>query len=375
MFKTATRLTASTPRETAATASRAPTPPNAASKVDQLLRRSEAKPGDTSKVTVDVFEASKDAAIGAATRRTPRDNGIISSLDDHPASGTFDFEPNGAMNTARMNMDALREQLRSGLNDAGMAGAFGMPRTTKPGADLVTDRLATVTGTGTDLGPATDVPGFGAPVSLLGARTAGEFSRNRLSADDSKGEEPKSESASEATIKALSDAAAKVPGAVKEFAIGAAGAILPFVAGVFAGIGLGTRDDASARDTAGGIVGALTGATLGSQSGDNDPLKKRSELTDPGLDRGDGPSDTTRERAAGRRDGLVNPAGNVRELDPSKLAAATITAVRAKVNPSPVGRDAPVGPIVAPDSGASDPTGPGAVRGGKVVVPGGPPRA
>jgi len=34
-----------------------------------------------------------------------------------------------------------------------------------------------------------------------------------------------------------------------------------------------------------------------------------------------------------------------------------------------------VGPIVAPDSGASDPTGPGAVRGGKVVVPGGPPRA
>ena len=219
MLKTATRLTLSTPSHNAQTTSRPTTPPTAANKVDQLLRRSEVKAYDTSKVTVDVFAASKDAAIGAATGRTPRDNGILASLDDHPATGAGNFEPNGALNTARKDMDALREQLRCGLNDAGMAGAFGALRTTKPGADLVTDRQARVTGAGEDFGPATDVPGFAVPISLLGARTAAEFSRSRLSADEPKAEEPKSESASQATIKSLGDAAAKVPGAVKELSL------------------------------------------------------------------------------------------------------------------------------------------------------------
>jgi len=172
-------------------------------------------------------------------------------------------------------------------------------------------------------------------------------------------------------VKKLEELAAAVPAAIKDFAAGAAGAVLPFIPGLATSIGLSNRNDEDVRNTANGIQ-ALADPTARTRAQDPDARKQR---TDAGDDRDTGPSASATERAAGRRDGLVNPVGTSREIDPAKLAAATIIAIMSKVNPSGVRDTAPQGPLVPMTSGLSDPPAPTPVRGGKIVVAGGPPRS
>ena len=342
-------------------------PANAERQADALAKRAGLDKSSPARApAVDVFDAVPGTTNIA---RGPRDNGIMKELEIGGGPGAKGAPLGGAakFGAAKAAVDAMRDQVRDGLASAGIPARLGGG---KSGAfdPLAARKAALESQGGTD--PTTDAPGLSGPGSLLGARTAGEYGRSRTS--DGWGE-------------SLAKAWESAKEHVTEFAISVASNALGDFGGPAAEILLSTRDEASLRDVSNGISGVFRSGKTGTSNAaaadqlhelDESTARDNKKISDPYSDRGDGPSEAARERAAQKSNGLIDPVSNdARELDPAKLAAATVISIMSKVNPAP---DAPAverGPIVGPESGVSDPVAPAGVKGGKIVVAGGPPRS